>query len=110
MKYLPDYIAELIRAANTVQKLTTRQRRRLLGRAYVEILDQYVKTNGEVPKWELDPVADILHATGHVENLSDDEVKELLLDAAEMIRTLRIAMDHRSNASGVEVHPGAPHE
>jgi hypothetical protein len=66
MTYLPDFIAELIRAANTVHKLTTRQRRRLLGRAYVEILDQYVKSNGEVLKWELDPAGDILHATSHV--------------------------------------------
>jgi hypothetical protein len=108
MTQLSQFIAELIRAANTIHKLTTRQRRRLLGRAYVEILDQYVKSNGEVPKWDLDPATDILHATGHVEDLSDDEVKELLLDAAEMIRTLRIAQDRGSNTSSTEPHAGAP--
>jgi hypothetical protein len=108
MRILPDFIAELIRAANTIHKLTTRQRRRLLGRAYVEILDQYVKSNGHVPNWELDPATDILHATGHVEDLSDDAIKELLLDAAEMIRTLRIAQDRASTTSRAEPHTGAP--
>jgi hypothetical protein len=108
MRILPDFIAELIRAANTIQKLTTRQRRRLLGRAYVEILDQYVKSHGQVPNWELDPATDILHATGHVEDLSDDEIRELLLDAAEMIRTLRIAQDRSTSASVVQTHSGAP--
>jgi hypothetical protein len=108
MTYLPDVIAELIRAANTVHKLTTRQRRRLLGRAYVEILDQYVKSNGDVPSGGLDPAALFLHATGHVENLSDDDVKELLLDAAEMIRSMRVAMDRRSTTSSAEPHAGTP--
>jgi hypothetical protein len=93
MRLLPDFIAELIRAANTIHKLTTHQRRRMLGRAYVEILERYVKSNGETPPGGLDPAAEFLRATGHVKDLSDDEVKELLLDAAEMIRTLRIAMD-----------------
>jgi hypothetical protein len=108
MKYLPDFIAELIRAANTVHKLTSRQRRRMLGRAYVEILEQYVKSNGETPPGGLDPAAEFLRATGHVEDLSDDEVKELLLDAAEMIRTLRIAQDRGSTTSSAGPHAGAP--
>jgi hypothetical protein len=110
MTQLSQFIAELIRAANTVQKLTTRQRRRMLGRAYVEIIDQYVNSNGKVPTGGLDPAALFLHATGHVEDLTDGQVKELLLDAADMIRTLRIAMDRRSSASSREFHPGAPHE
>jgi hypothetical protein len=50
MRLLPDFIAELIPAANTIHKLMTRQRRRMLGRAYVEILEQYVKSNGETPQ------------------------------------------------------------
>jgi hypothetical protein len=108
MRILPDFVAELIRTANTIHKLTTRQRRRLLGRAYVEILDQYVKSHGETPQGGLEPASEVLRATVHVEDLSDDEVKELLLDVAEMIRTLRIAKDPRSSASSSEPHSGGP--
>jgi uncharacterized protein with PhoU and TrkA domain len=108
MRIWPDFIAELIRAANTIHKLTIRQRRRMLERAYIEILDQHAKANDDVSQGALDPAAEVLRATGHVEDLTDDEVKELLLDAAEMIRSMRIAQDRGSTTSSAEPHAGAP--
>jgi hypothetical protein len=51
-----------------------------------------------------------VRATGMLDDFSDDEVKELLLDAAELIRALRIAMGRRSSAPSAEPHPAAPYE
>jgi hypothetical protein len=39
MTDVPQFIAELVRAANTVERLSVRQRRRLFGRAYMEIIE-----------------------------------------------------------------------
>jgi hypothetical protein len=39
MTYVPQFIAELVRAAKTVERLSVRQRRCLFGRAYMEIIE-----------------------------------------------------------------------
>lgn len=112
MTHLPTFISELVRAANTVEKLSVRQRRRLFGRAYAEVMDSRAQAWRTLTLGDpLDLATSLLRATGDTEDLCDDKVKELLLDAAEMIRGLKIALDQAvqsSEATSQPSHPLAP--
>ncbi|MXN48703.1 hypothetical protein GR138_26240 [Shinella kummerowiae] len=92
MAPLSAFIAELIRAANKVGDVADAERVRLLGRAYVTILEAREEIGEEVEKYRQSSLS-LISATGFVGRLSDQEVKELLLDAAEMIRTIKIVLD-----------------
>jgi hypothetical protein len=93
MTYVPQFIAELVRAANTVERLSVRQRRRLFGRAYMEIIELRTAAGVFPFPASLDPAIRFLRATGRTEDLRDDQVMGLLLEAADMLRSLKIALD-----------------
>lgn len=89
----PEFITELIRAANKIGELEKGEILRLLGRAYVTILEGREQAGIPLSGGNRDAAIDAKTATGLVETLSDGEVRVLLLDAAEMIRTLKIVLD-----------------
>ena len=100
MRGLPDFISELIRAANNVDRLPEDKRLRLLGRAYVTILQAREEIETETADTYRRAGVDLISATGHVGTLSNQEVKALLLDAAEMIRQIKIVIDLKENGTG----------
>ena len=93
MSSTTDFIAELIRAANEVRRLDNYQRRRLLGRAVATIREGREQVDIPASKTAADAVIDLVTMTGSISRRSDDEVKAALLNAASMIRTLKIVLD-----------------
>ncbi len=100
MKGLPDFISVLIRAANDVESLSEDTKLRLLGRAYVTILQAREEIETQTRHAYRQAGIDLISATGHVGTLSNQEVKALLLDAAEMIRQIKIVIDLKENRTG----------
>lgn len=92
MAPLSEFIAELIRAANKAGDLSEAERVRLLGRAYVTILEARDEIGDEAERYRQSGT-NLISATGHVGRLSEPDVKALLLDAAEMITTIKIGLD-----------------
>jgi hypothetical protein len=90
-----DFIAELVRAANEVDKLATLEKGRLLQRSTVIIRDG----RNEVGIPPADGVIDLQTVAASIDRRSDDEVKAALLDAADMIRTLKIVLDAKDEVS-----------
>lgn len=88
-----DFIAELIRAANEVGKLGVIKKRRLLTRAVATIRSGREQIGIPASGAEADPVIDLLAIAMQVGHRTDDEVKAALLEAADMIRTLKILLD-----------------
>ncbi|WP_426124498.1 hypothetical protein [Pararhizobium sp. PWRC1-1] len=84
-----DFIAELIRAANEVGNLSALEKGRMLQRSIVIIRDG----RNEVGIPPADGVIDLQTVAASIDRRSDDEVKAALLDAADMIRTLKIVLD-----------------
>lgn len=89
---LSELVGELIRAANTVRTLSDAERVRLLGRAYVTILEAREQIGCDAERYRQSSI-NLISATGLVGRLSEQDVKVLLLDAAEMIRTIKIILD-----------------
>ncbi len=100
MRGLPDFISELIRAANNIERLPEDAKLRLLGRAYVTILQAREDIESQVSDIYRQAGVDLISATGHVGTLSNQEVKALLLDAAEMIRQIKIVIDLKDRRTG----------
>jgi hypothetical protein len=93
MSAITRLITELIRAANEVGKLDTLQRRRLLDRAVASIREMRDQTGILHSETLTDAVIPIRITASTVERRSDDDVKASMLDAADMIRTLKIILD-----------------
>ncbi|MCJ8056965.1 hypothetical protein GB928_025605 [Shinella curvata] len=100
MHGLSDFIAELIRAANDVERLPESTKLRLLGRAYVTIINAREEIESQRQEAYRQAGADLISVTGHVGALSSQDVKSLLLDAAEMIRQIKIVIDSKGKSSG----------
>jgi hypothetical protein len=89
-----DFIAELVRAANEVAKLSTDDRRRLVDRAVRMVREMRVETGVRPSHGNRDALRDIEIAILMAEaDGNDDDVKAVLLDMSEMIRALKIMLD-----------------
>lgn len=93
MSLTTAFVAELVRAANHVERLTDFEKRRLLERAVVTIRDMREQVGIPESKTAADAVIDLQTVAGGIERRSADEVKAAILDAAEMIRVLKIILD-----------------
>jgi len=89
------FIAELIRAANEVEKIGTYEQRRLLQRAVTTIITMREEIG--IPKSLKGPDAALdikmLSVQIDAEPISSGEVRNALLKAAGMIRDLHIVID-----------------
>lgn len=93
MSSLPDFIAELVRAANEVPRLSETERGDLLDRAYRTIRDGRDQVGMEQDSLDRDPAIDFLTMSRSIPMFSDEEIKSALLEAAGMVRALRIIID-----------------
>lgn len=88
-----DFIAEIIRAANRVERLGNPEKRRLLRRAVVTISNLRERTGIPSSNTNHDAVFDLQAIEVSVERRKPGEIKKALLMAADMIRTLHIVLD-----------------
>ncbi|MDX0617696.1 hypothetical protein GOC93_29340 [Sinorhizobium medicae] len=93
MSLTTAFIAELIRAANEVERLTYYQISRLLDRSVDTIRDMRRQTAIAGGHRARDVVIDLQLASARARDLSPAETRDVLLDAADIIRTLKIALD-----------------
>lgn len=93
MNELPEFIAELVRAANEVPKLSEFTRARLLDRAYNTIRDCREKIGVAQDSLDRDPAIDFLTMSRSIPAFTDDEIKTALLEAAGLLRDLHIIID-----------------
>ena len=89
------FIAELVRAANEVEKLGSYEQKRLLDRAVTTIRDMRKSVGIPSSRTKADAVVGIQITSAMVDvgQASKDQVKTALLDAAGMIRELHIVID-----------------
>lgn len=93
MSTTTDFIAELIRAANEADILSTYEISRLLDRSIDTIRDMREQTGGAGGHTPKDVLIDLRAASERVRDLSAEEIRDSLVDAANVIRTLKIALD-----------------
>lgn len=93
MSLTTAFISELVWSANQVEHLTAFEKRRLLERAVVTIREMREQVGIAASKTEPDPVIDLQTTAAGIERHTGDNVRSALLDAANMIRTLRIMLD-----------------
>lgn len=96
MNKTTDFITELVRAANEVNRITQFERRRLLERAAVTIGDLRDQTGMPSSRTGADALIDLQTTAVAIASRSDEQVKSALLTAADMIRSLRILLDTRT--------------
>ncbi len=90
-----DFIAELVRAANEVVKLPPVERGRLLKRAIATIRSMRDVVGFPQSGSAADSLVAMGALAGSVGNRPDADVRAGLLEAAGMIRDLRIVMDSK---------------
>jgi hypothetical protein len=93
MSGVTEFVAELFRAANEVEKLTAFEKKRLLERAVATIRDMRDQTGIAGGSLDEDPVIDFQTIAASIARRSDETAKAALLDAAGIIRTLKIILD-----------------
>ena len=93
MSSIPAFISELIRAANEVEKLTPREMSRLLDRSVDTIRDMREQIDQVGSRRARDVLIDLQVASSRARDLSPEDARDTLLDAAEIIRALRIMQD-----------------
>jgi hypothetical protein len=93
MTLTTQLIAELIRAANEVERLTPFEVKRLLNRSVATIRDMREQTGIPGSSRARDVVIDLQVAAARADVLPEDEIRDNLLDAADIIRTLKIILD-----------------
>jgi hypothetical protein len=100
MSAITDFIAELVRAANEVEKLQETEARRLLNRALRTIRDMRIDA-GITPSLDRpDEATVVLQACLqlHYDVLDAEGVRRALLKGASMIRDLRILQDRNKTS------------
>ncbi|WP_018329947.1 hypothetical protein [Rhizobium giardinii] len=97
MSQTTDFITNLYRAANEIGKLSIDERRRLVDRAVRTAGEMRIETGVRPGRGNNDALREIEIAALMAEARgSEDDVKAVLLDLAEMIRTLRIVLDGKT--------------
>lgn len=99
MSATTDFISELIRAANQIEQIRTSDRKQLLYRAVAFIRDGRGKVRIQPVRTTPDAMIDIMNIATSIERRSDGQVKAALLEAADMIRTLKIVLDAQDEHS-----------
>lgn len=87
-----EFISELVRAANEIGKVSAAERIKLMSRGAHTIREMRLQT-GIRPGRGKDVLGDLEIAALHSETGSDDDAKAVLLEMANMIRTLKIVLD-----------------
>lgn len=90
MSLTTAFISELVWAANQVEHPTNFEKRRMLERAVVTIREMRYEADISSSSTEADAVIDLQTTATATHKRTDEQVKVTLLDAADMIRTLRI--------------------
>lgn len=85
--------SELVWAANQVEHLANFEKRRLIERAVVTIREMRDQVGVPESKTEADPVIDLQTTAAGIERRTHDQAKAAFLDAADMIRILRMILD-----------------
>ncbi|WP_029619665.1 hypothetical protein [Pseudorhizobium marinum] len=95
MSTTTDFITELVRAANEVDRLHDREKRGLLERAVVTIRDMREAVGIPSSRTAADGLVDLQAVQGSLcrGEATAMRAKAALLDAADMIRTLHIVLD-----------------
>ncbi len=95
MSSINDFIAELIRAANQIEKLSAQEKNRLLERAATVIPELREQIGIPTTRTAGDAVVEIQVVAAAVPSgrRTDEQVKAVLLNAAAMIRDLHIVLD-----------------
>ncbi|WP_426233261.1 hypothetical protein [Pararhizobium sp. DWP3-4] len=97
MSSTTDFIAELIRAANSPITLGIDERRRLIDRGVRMVREMRVESGVRPGRRGQDPLRDIEIAALMAEAAgNNDDLKVVLLDLADMIRTLKIVLDAKA--------------
>jgi hypothetical protein len=93
-----DFIAELVRAANEVEKLIEFERHRLLERAVATIRDMRETIGIPSAQVQADKIIDlqVMVAAIGAEAKTSQEVRAAILASAAMIRDLHIVLDTRT--------------
>lgn len=96
---VPDFISELIRAANETQRLSQHERGRLMARAAATIRDYREQiAYSDAPANDTgrgDIAFDLADMGRNSELFTAGEVSAKLLEAVETIRTLRVLMEEK---------------
>ncbi|WP_246726389.1 MULTISPECIES: hypothetical protein [Rhizobium] len=94
MSYTADFISELTRAANEVDKLSTDEYRRLVERAVRMVGEMRLETGTRPSRGNYVAMGDLEIAALMTEAAANnDEVEGVLLNLAGMIRALKIMVD-----------------
>lgn len=93
-----DLIAELFRAANEVGMLSPFEKRRLLERAVATIREGRDRVGIRPSRTAPDKVIDIQTVAASCASAPDVLVSHAMLEAADMIRTLKIVLDAKADA------------
>ncbi len=104
MSATTDFIAELVRAANEVQKLAPHEVSNMLDRS-VNTIRELRRDVGIVPVPSKDALIYIRTVSAGVERVPKDEWYHGLLHAAEMIRDLHIVRDTGTEFRISEIEP-----
>ena len=98
MSLTTNFIAELVRAANELEKLAMIEKARLLDRSVATIREMRNTIGIPASYAAADAVFDLQETQLMLisEEATDEQVKASLLEAADMIRTLRIVLDTRA--------------
>ena len=95
MSQTTAFISELIRAANEVEKLTPFEVSRLLDRSVDTIREMREQAGVGGTRRAKDVVIDLGIASARVRDLSTEDIRDTLIDAADVIRALRIILVER---------------
>lgn len=93
MRLTTQFVAELIKAANEADRLPPFEIKRLLNRSVATIREMREQTGIPGSNRAKDVVIDLQVAAARADTLSAAEVRDVLLDAADIIRTLKIILD-----------------
>ncbi|CAN7665815.1 hypothetical protein LJR098_002000 [Rhizobium sp. LjRoot98] len=93
MSNTTDFIAELIKAANELDRLPTFEVSCLLDRSVDTIRDMREQTGVEQSALGRDVVIYLQTSSARAKGLPEDQARDALLDAAETIQTLKMVLD-----------------
>ena len=95
MSHTNAFISELIRAANEVERLTPSEVSRLLDRSVDTIREMREQANVGGSRRANDVLIDLGIASARARDLSTEDIRDALIDAADVIRALRIILSER---------------
>lgn len=93
MSLTTNFISELIRAANEPERLSPYEVSRLLDRSIDTIRDMREQTGIAGSHGAKDVLIDLRGASERARDLSAADIRDALVDAADVIRTLKIVLD-----------------